>query len=72
MILSCKARRKHRHENIDFKILARKANKQVKISCFLADKAYDSEENHRFIRYELKSEFVAPLKRLGNTINEFY
>ncbi len=72
MFVSWKIHRKRVHENKDFKQLARKADEQLKISHFLADKAYDSEENHRFVRYELGCEFVAPLRRHGKKIKGFY
>lgn len=35
-------------------MLGRKASKQPKISYFLADKAQDSERNHKFVSYGLK------------------
>ncbi len=72
LIVSCKIRKKRRNENIDFKMLATKASKQLRISCFLADKAYDSEANHKFVRYKLKSELIAPLRRHGKKVNGFY
>lgn len=72
LIIACRIRRKRRNENADFPVLARKSAKQLKITCFLADKAYDSEANHKLIRYELKSEFIAPLRRHADNIKGFY
>ena len=72
LIVSCKIRRKQRHEIIDFKQLSRKASEQLKITHFLADKAYDSEENHRFVRYELKSKLIVPLRKKGRHVRGFY
>jgi hypothetical protein len=72
LIVSCKIRRKKRNEIIDFKNLAKKASNQLKISHFLADRAYDSEDNHKFVRYELGSKFVSPLRRHGKKIRGFY
>lgn len=72
LIVSCKIRRKKRNEIIDFKPLTRKASSQLKISHFLADKAYDSEDNHKFVRYELESEFIAPIRRHGKKIKGYY
>jgi len=72
LIVACKIHRKRRNENIDFNLLARKASKQLKITHFLADKAYDSEKHHRFVRYELKSEFIAPLRNCGKKVRGFY
>lgn len=72
LIVDCKIHLKRVHENKDFQKIARKTAKQVKASCFLADKAYDSEDNHKFVRYELKSKFVSPLRRHGKKITGFY
>jgi len=72
LIVSCKIHRKPRNENIDFRLLAKKASKQLKISHFLADKAYDSEKHHKFIRHELKSELVTPLRNWGKKVRGFY
>ena len=72
LIVACKVHLKRRNENIDFNLLARKASKQLKITHFLADKAYDSEKHHKFVRYELGSEFIAPLRNCGKKVRGFY
>jgi hypothetical protein len=72
LIVACKIHLKRRNENIDFNLLARKASKQLKITHFLADKAYDSEKHHKFVRYELGSEFIAPLRNCGKKVRGFY
>lgn len=60
LIAATKIRRKQRHETIDVNCLIRKS-KQLKITHFLADKAYDSEKNHE-IADKIGAKFVAPLK----------
>ncbi len=72
LIIACKIHRKRRNENVDFKCLTRKSAKQLKITHFLADKAYDSESHHRFVRHQLKSELVAPLRDCGKKVRGFY
>lgn len=72
LIVSCKIHRKPRNENVDFRLLAKKASKQLKITSFLADKAYDSENHHKFVRHELKSELIAPLRNWGKKVRGFY
>ena len=65
MILACKLRRKRRNESIDFQPLAKKACERRNVSLFLQDKGYDAERHHKFVRYELKSKMIAPLRRHG-------
>ena len=72
LILACRLRRKRRNESIDFQPLARKACKRRNVSIFLQDKAYDSEKHHKFVRNELKSKMIAPLRRHGKKIKGFY
>ena len=72
LILAYKFRRKRRHESIDFQRLAKKACKMRKVSCILQDKAFDAEKRHKFVRYELKSELVTPLRKHGRKVVDFY
>jgi len=65
LIVSCKIRRKKRNENIDVPYLMERS-KQVPISCFLADKQYDSERNH-LLAEKYGAEFIAPLRKKTNT-----
>lgn len=60
LITAVRLRRKRRHETIDVNCLVRKS-KQLKITHFLADKAYDSEKNHR-IANKFGARWIAPLK----------
>ena len=72
LILAYKFRRKRRHESIDFQKLAKRACEMRDVECFLQDKAYDAEKHHKFVRYELKSELIAPLRKHGRKVGGFY
>ena len=71
MILACKLRRKRRNESIDFQQLAKKACERRNVFLFLQDKGYDAEKHHKFVRCELKSKMIAPLRRHGKKVNGF-
>lgn len=63
LFLSAKIRKSKKHDNVDFKVLIKKAKKNTKkkIKVNTGDGAYDSEENHEFAEQE---EFIhiAPLR----------
>lgn len=63
LFLSAKIRKSKRHDNVDFKIVIKKAkkNSRKKIKTNTGDKAYDSEANHKFAEKE-GFEHIAPLK----------
>ena len=61
LILAVRLRRKRRNENIDVSYLMKQSAKQLPITAFLADKAYDSKINHDIAR-EHGTKFIAPLK----------
>lgn len=63
LFLSAKIRKSKRHDNVDFKIVIKKAkkNSKKKIKINTGDKAYDSEENHEFAEQE-GFQHIAPLK----------
>ena len=48
------------HDILDFKPLIKYASRFVKIKTVTADKGYDSEENHRFVREEIGAESIIP------------
>ena len=54
LFLAAKIRKSKRHDNIDFKVVMKKAKKNTKrtIRTNVSDKAYDSEENHQFAEKE--------------------
>lgn len=61
LIVAVRLRRKQRNENIDVPYLMRESSKQLKITAFLGDKAYDSRKNHELAE-KYGSEFIAPIK----------
>ena len=63
LFLSAVIRKSKRHDNIDFKLVIKKAKKNTKkpIKINTGDKAYDSEENHEFAEEE-GFEHIAPLR----------
>ena len=62
LILAVRLRRKKRNENIDVPYLMEQSSKQLKITAFLADKAYDSEKNHERAQ-GYGANFIAPLRK---------
>lgn len=63
LFLSAKIRKSKRHDNLDFKVIIKKAKKHTKkeIKTNTGDKAYDSEGNHEFAEEE-GFEHIAPLR----------
>lgn len=63
LFLSAKIRKNKSHDNVDFKIVIKKAKKNTKkqIKTNTGDKAYDSEANHEFAEEE-GFEHIAPLR----------
>jgi len=61
LILAVKLRRKRRHENIDVPYLMKQSSKQLPITAFLGDKAYDSRKNHEEAE-KYNSRFISPIK----------
>ena len=61
LIIAVRLRRKKRHENIDVPYLMEQSSKQLKITAFLGDKAYDSRKNHEGAE-KYGAEFISPIK----------
>lgn len=61
LILAVRLRRKRRNENVDVPYLMEQSSKQLTITAFLADKAYDSRKNHELAE-KYDSQFIAPIK----------
>jgi hypothetical protein len=61
LIIAVRLRRKKRNENIDVPYLMKESSRQVPITAFLADKAYDSEKNHE-LASALGTRLIAPLR----------
>ena len=49
-----------KHDNIDFKPIVKKISELRRISVVVADKGYDSEENHVIVREKLKGFSIIP------------
>lgn len=65
IILNCKAHANNQHDNMDFHPLLKDLRKLVK--SVLADKAYDSEENLRFVLKDLKASVQIPVRDYPNS-----
>ena len=63
LITAARLRRKKRNENIDVPYLMKQSAKQLKIDCFIGDKQFDSEKNHRLAEQH-NAGFIAPLRNL--------
>ena len=66
LVLAIRLRRKKRHENKDVPYLMEVASKQLPITAFLGDKAFDSEKNHE-LAHEHGTRLIVPLRR-GDSI----
>ncbi|HEY6884384.1 MAG TPA: transposase [Nitrososphaeraceae archaeon] len=52
-----------KHDNIDFKSIITTRTSEIKpLSVAVADKGYDSEENHVLVRVDLKTYCIIPLR----------
>lgn len=65
LILNCKAHANNQHDSLDFQPLLKDLRKLIK--SVLADKAYDSEENLRFVLKELKANAQIPIRDFPNS-----
>jgi len=52
------------HDNIDFKPIVTRASEIKSLSVAVADKGYDSEENHVFVREYLKAYSIIPPRNM--------
>jgi Transposase DDE domain len=55
IICNIKVRRSSKHDNIDFKPIISKIFSIIPISIVVADKGYDSESNHQYVRDHLNA-----------------
>lgn len=66
IICSIKIRRAPtKHDNVDFKQTITRASEIKPLSVVVADKAYDSEENHVFVREGLNACSIIPPRNMG-------
>jgi len=62
IITSSKLRRAPSNDNVDFIPIARKADSFKPIGIAIADKAFDDESNHAFLREELNALSIIPAR----------
>ena len=65
LIVVPKIRKSKRHDNIDFIPLAKKSSEIKPVKIVVADKGYDDEKNHVFVKDELKGECIIPPRDYG-------
>jgi len=59
---SLKIRRAPKHVTVDFKPIMERASNIMPRSIVVADKGYDSEANHKFVREELDDVSIIPAR----------
>ncbi len=59
---SLKIRRAPKHDTVDFKPIMERASNIMPLSIVVADKGYDSEANHEFVREELDAVSIIPAR----------
>jgi transposase len=72
VVIASVSRKDKGHDMLDFVPLIRETAKTVRIRTVIADKGYDSESNHEFVRRVIGAKTVIPVRRLRkgtNTIN---
>lgn len=62
LICSLKIRRSPRHDTVDFKYVIGKSAMVKQLSMVVADRGYDSEANHEFVRERLGAVSIIPVK----------
>ncbi len=68
-ILSARLRLKRRHDNVDFKPMLRRIQ-DTKPAVVVGDKGYDSEDNLKFVKHELKARAVISLKNMEKPLEK--
>ncbi len=69
VVITNKSRKDKGHDNLDFIPLIGKTSKVMKIRTVIADKGYDSEANHKFVRKVLKAGTVIPVRERPGRVN---
>jgi transposase len=65
VILASRPRKDKGHDTLDFVPLVRRTSHVAGITTVIADKGYDSETNHEFVRNVIKAKTVIPVRRMG-------
>ena len=66
LFLSTKIRKSKAHDNKDFIPLVKRAAKIRPCRIVVADKGYDAEKNHVFVKSVIKAESIIPVRDYGN------
>jgi hypothetical protein len=67
VILAQRIRKAPAHDNLDFMPLLKRVIMLRRVSCVVADKAYDAEINHRFVVQNLKAKSVIATRNSFNS-----
>lgn len=62
LITAFKQRRGPANDNLDFPNIVKNTHKAIKADIYIADKGYDSEENHKIVRDSLNASCIIPPK----------
>jgi len=65
VILASRPRKDKGHDTLDFVPLVRRTSHVAGITTVIADKGYDSETNHEFVRNVIRAKTVIPVRRMG-------
>ncbi len=69
VIIAAKDRRSGADDNVDFESLVERSRKVVPLKDVTADKGYDSEEHHRFVREDIGGISIIPLRWEGTPVS---
>ena len=69
VIMANKPRKDKGHDTLDFMPLLKRVSMVAAIKTVIADKGYDSEANHKFVRRSLKAGTVIPVRRRPGRVN---
>ena len=68
-IIAAKDRRSDANDNVDFEQLVERSRQIVRLRHVTADKGYDSEEHHRFVREDMGGKSIIPLRWEGTPVS---
>ncbi len=68
-IIAAIDRRSDANDNVDFESLVERSSRIVPLNDVTADKGYDSEEHHRFVREEKGGRSIIPLRWEGTPVS---
>lgn len=64
-VVCLRMRKDHRHDSVDFRPLLSRTSKLCRVNVVVADKGYDFEELHRFVRDDVGAVSVIPVRKRG-------